>query len=563
MRPPNHPLAPLAALVLVTLALLPFEWQAPLLTGPGFIITNLEALILLSVGGWCLSLVRSPRSLRPPAWPVLAVVAVTLLSAVAAPVLKVAALKVAARWLLGALFGLAVAHVTRRPAVVKWAMLAVVLGAGGAAVLGGLELLGVTPAASLLAGFRAAPARLGPLARLNATFGSANTAAMLFEAALCLTLGLTVAAARDGRPGQRWALVALQGLLAVALLLTYSRGGLLGALAGLTVIARLTLMRSPRQGWRWLAPSLASMTLLVALLGLGTPALQARLSVLDERPFDSAIIDAPAALPLVAGAEQSVRLQVTNTGRLVWQALGPGATAVGYHWLSEDGATVYVWGNSPVRLPKDVAPGEAVLVDLVVSAPLAGRYRLAWDVVHGDSDWIGGRAPMPALTDVVVAGAGGEPLGGSSGARTPAPAPDRRALWGAAIAMFKTRPLLGVGPGNFRHLYGGYLGVSQWDDRIQANSLYLELLADGGVAGLLAWLWLIGATLGRLWRWQARPAVATWPYAVALLGALAAWLTHGLVDVALETTAIYGLLWTLIGLALGLTTPDHTPPQGK
>jgi O-antigen ligase len=71
----------------------------------------------------------------------------------------------------------------------------------------------------------------------------------------------------------------------------------------------------------------------------------------------------------------------------------------------------------------------------------------------------------------------------------------RLELWGAALRLIQTRPLLGVGPDNFRHLYGAQLGLETWDERVQANNLYLEVLADVGLLGLAAFLWVIAAPL--------------------------------------------------------------------
>src|SRR5260370_41528436 len=56
----------------------------------------------------------------------------------------------------------------------------------------------------------------------------------------------------------------------------------------------------------------------------------------------------------------------------------------------------------------------------------------------------------------------------------------RLELWGAALRLIQTRPLLGVGPDNFRHLDGAPLGLGAWDERVQANNLYLEVLAGAG-----------------------------------------------------------------------------------
>ncbi|MBV9544447.1 MAG: hypothetical protein JOY61_08710 [Chloroflexi bacterium] len=55
---------------------------------------------------------------------------------------------------------------------------------------------------------------------------------------------------------------------------------------------------------------------------------------------------------------------------------------------------------------------------------------------------------------------------------TVAPVP-RLELWRAALKVFLAYPLLGVGPDNFRHVYGSALGLDAWDQRVDANNLYL------------------------------------------------------------------------------------------
>src|SRR5207302_11274188 len=80
----------------------------------------------------------------------------------------------------------------------------------------------------------------------------------------------------------------------------------------------------------------------------------------------------------------------------------------------------------------------------------------------------------------------------------------RLELWGAALRLIQTRPLLGVGPDNFRHLYGAQLGLETWDERVQANNLYLELLVGVGVLGLAAFVWLIVEPLNIAARFTAR-----------------------------------------------------------
>jgi O-antigen ligase len=51
----------------------------------------------------------------------------------------------------------------------------------------------------------------------------------------------------------------------------------------------------------------------------------------------------------------------------------------------------------------------------------------------------------------------------------------------------------GVGPDNFRRLYGRYAGRTFWDERVSANNLALETGATTGLLGVLALAGTLGA----------------------------------------------------------------------
>jgi len=61
----------------------------------------------------------------------------------------------------------------------------------------------------------------------------------------------------------------------------------------------------------------------------------------------------------------------------------------------------------------------------------------------------------------------------------------------AAMGMFKDHPILGVGIGNFGFLYDHYAPTPETDIWPSAQSMYLGLLAESGVLGLLAFLSLL------------------------------------------------------------------------
>jgi O-antigen ligase len=115
--------------------------------------------------------------------------------------------------------------------------------------------------------------------------------------------------------------------------------------------------------------------------------------------------------------------------------------------------------------------------------------------------------------------------------------------------MASERPLLGIGPDNFRHRYGSYLGIQHADSRVSANNMYLEALTGAGVPGLLTLGWLFAASgLALVRRCRTVPASAIVP-AAALLSAWLMVAGHGLVDSFLSITTTYLTFALAAGLA--------------
>jgi O-antigen ligase len=110
--------------------------------------------------------------------------------------------------------------------------------------------------------------------------------------------------------------------------------------------------------------------------------------------------------------------------------------------------------------------------------------------------------------------------------------------------MFAAHPWLGVGPDNFRLLYGGYAGLERADTRTHSNNMYLEVLAGGGLLAAAAFLWFM------------REAVAVFiaagrgrrPEQLALVAAGLAIAFHAVVD----SFIIFAPTYILFSLTLGL-----------
>jgi O-antigen ligase len=119
----------------------------------------------------------------------------------------------------------------------------------------------------------------------------------------------------------------------------------------------------------------------------------------------------------------------------------------------------------------------------------------------------------------------------------------RGQLWHAAATLWSTDPALGVGAGNFELLLpnAGLIGV-----RTHANSLYLQSLAEGGIALFCAVLWTIVSAIALCLREAPRSAL--------LLGVGAAtvgFALHQIFDVLTFYPKVGGFWWLLLGAATG------------
>ncbi len=107
---------------------------------------------------------------------------------------------------------------------------------------------------------------------------------------------------------------------------------------------------------------------------------------------------------------------------------------------------------------------------------------------------------------------------------------ERMAHWQVALEMWRNHFWLGVGFGCYEPAYADYALVN-WPWALgHAHNYYLNLLAETGLLGLLAYLALFGMLLLRLWRASRRLAGWGRALAVGLMGAWVHLLVHSLVD---------------------------------
>jgi hypothetical protein len=306
------------------------------------------------------------------------------------------------------------------------------------------------------------------------------------------------------------------------------------------------------------APTLASAAVLVggvAILARSNPVFDMRLVTESDADWYGAVYFAPAALTVEPEATIAIDLDVRNEGRIVWSTAEKHPFALGYRWLTSDGTGVLDIPPGEVALPHDVAPGETIRIQTEINVPNvpSGAYRLDWGMLQRDVVQFYERGWANAETLVTVDSVTGAlPIGILPRDDEEAPwVVGRLELWGAALRLIQAHPWLGVGPDNFRHLYGALLGLETWDERIQANNLYLEILTDVGVIGFTVFLWMTLGALVTAIR-ASKDRAAYWLVGIGL--GVAAFLVHGLLDSFLAFTPTAILFWVFLGI-LGAQKP--------
>jgi len=99
----------------------------------------------------------------------------------------------------------------------------------------------------------------------------------------------------------------------------------------------------------------------------------------------------------------------------------------------------------------------------------------------------------------------------------------------SAIYMFRDHPIVGVGPGMSKYYssdYGNALGIKQLAGTRRVHSLYLELLAEGGVLGFVTFMSMLGVTLFSLYRARKRWSSSRPEFASMIGGLMLALVTH-------------------------------------
>lgn len=555
--------AALAGVFLLTVVA-PFETTRPLVRLPWQALSNLEAALLVALVIGSAALWRAqPWRLRTiplvPVW--LALVAAMAVAAAAAPAARANAWHMTGRMAAAAaVYALTVAAMTSRARL--RAALALAVGSGVVvAVLVVLEYFQVESVLQFLRLFRPGVTAVGSQVRAGGPLQYPTIASMYLEVVFAFGLGLMLSAvdAAEWRRAIGW--FAALAAIGQAITLTFTRAGLIVmAASGLLVLVTRVRYRGVDWGG-WMLAGLAGVLTALFFVSRSPQSVWLRMTSEGQDAWYRASVRAPSELAFAVDQARSVPVEITNTGRVAWDSRGESPIYFSYHWLDASGERVVAYEGSRTELAEPVAPGSTVTVQALVRAPRQpGTYRLEWDLVEEHRLWFSTEpnAPDSTISRATVTGDGvGGPLTTTARPKR-AVRPGRLVLWRAAGQIVAAHPLLGVGPDNFRLVYGSYAGLAGADPRTHSNNMYLEMLAGGGaiVAGVFAWF-LYGAyglfsLHGRRdteRRWAAGPSsIATGIAAAGLAIAL-----HAMVDSFLSFAPTYILFALTLGFAAAVS----------
>jgi O-antigen ligase/polysaccharide polymerase Wzy-like membrane protein len=533
----------------------PFEALRPLLRLPGQSLSTVEVALLGVLAAWTATLLRA-RAL--PVWrtqltaPWVALLIAMLIAAAFAPAHRGNALAMVGRLTLAFAVYLLTVNAINSPARVKRTLIVAGVAAACLWPLIALEYAGAPAVSNFLEQFRSQTATVGGHVRAGGPFAYPTIASMYLEILFALILGLLVVSLSERRIGRALAACVVLAAAGQAVVLTFTRAGLITLAAASAIVGYVAWRKRVESG-----PAAIAAVLL--LVGIQFPVARSfeliglRLTSEGQLGWYRASFDAPADVALPAGGVTTIPISVTNTGRTTWDSEANPPFRLSYHWLFPDNRVVS-WQGLRTNFPSPVPSGAAVALPVRVEAPMrSGEYRIMWDIERENSLWF---STEPGASMFVsrakVTGPDVGPLGLVTSVPLPQPAArlGRLALWRAAVRMFAERPITGVGPDNYRLLYGGYAGVGTFDTRVHTNNMYLEVLVSAGLLGGLAFMWFCW----RAFREFAAASQAAADRSRALMGAGVAAAggaiaIHGVADSFLSFTATYILIAITLGLA--------------
>ncbi len=493
--------------LLVVIVAAPFETLKPIFRPLGLELTNVELVLSGALLVWLVVAVIGGPRLRfksPTTWPVLLLLFVLFLSTSMGVAHPGDALRFCGRFTAGILVYFLVFNELKGHRRLLGVSVAAVFVGTLVALLCILEYLRVPWGSEWLILFKTGPAYVGGHLRASSTLQYPTIASMYLEIIFGFGLGLLLYTLGQSRFRVTVLVFFCLLLIAGGIMVSQTRAGLLIMILQLTGVGSLGWFKAGSNRGLWVV--VAVLLFVLGLLGqilVYDPTYWLRMTTSNHGGWYRAQFEVPQFLKFTAGEAKQVEVTITNRGRIPWHTTGESPFHVSYHWLHPAAKEVVVFQGLRTPFPYTIPPGGKIRLQArVLAPPRPGRYRLAWDLVQQDI-WFSTEGHLAAYSRALIEG---PPVEGSFHS-IPLPEPrfrvDRLTLWRAAGRMISSSPFLGVGPDHFRLLYGQYLDLEKWDDRVHSNNMYVEFFVGTGLVGGILFLWLcisVLATFKRMWR---------------------------------------------------------------
>jgi O-antigen ligase len=136
---------------------------------------------------------------------------------------------------------------------------------------------------------------------------------------------------------------------------------------------------------------------------------------------------------------------------------------------------------------------------------------------------------------------------------------ERVYMWKSGFAMWRERPLLGVGPGGVKREYSRYALPEAFKKRTgHVHNTPLQILVERGLLGLAAWLWIWVAFYTHAIRLLRRLPHEARPERALVAGSLAAivgFLVGGLSEYNFGDSEVVMVAWAMMALPWAVDTP--------
>lgn len=136
---------------------------------------------------------------------------------------------------------------------------------------------------------------------------------------------------------------------------------------------------------------------------------------------------------------------------------------------------------------------------------------------------------------------------------------DRIVLWEAATKIAADYPMLGAGPGSFLRLGGEYIAPKRYVPHATPHNIVLSIVADTGLIGILAFLWLMGkAGVAARFLWRHGNA-----FYVGLVAAVGSIFANDLFGQGFYTMQIGTVMWFGLGLLAAFSEMERERIEGQ